>query len=343
MTPVAIRTAPAAREKSKKKLSDFRRGSIAQRSQIRNQTRVPKQNRNRKISRNRKDIPYQRAPEVWPDCPVVRHRREVPRHPDTTHMNAWENRGANDRKKCHRFRGAVNRSAPFLVEQKQDGRDQCASVSDTNPKNEVRDVPGPANRMIQSPGADAGGNLVTEAKKTERRHARSDRKNHPPPPRRGLLHHSGDSPCQPTEVALVQDQRHARERPLGFFDHLRRCWCCVHIKSRIADCGLGHNAAPRIENRKSKIENSLCWFLLEACDTDVCRVRHFRIRVANTRQITRSRIDVQIFEQAIIAVLHFHFRDAAFRVLYVAKNKRSGGTCLRARRSKRIARDKRIG
>src|SRR6266496_3789085 len=114
MTPVAIRTAPAAREKSKKKLSDFRRGSIAQRRQIRNQTRVPKQNRNRKISRNRKDIPYQRAPEVWPDCPVVRHRREVPRHPDTTHMNAWENRGANDRKKRHRFRGAVNRSAPFF-------------------------------------------------------------------------------------------------------------------------------------------------------------------------------------------------------------------------------------
>src|SRR6266404_1254282 len=147
MTPVAIRTAPAEREKSEKKLSDFRRGSIAQRRQIRDQTRVPKQNRDRKISRNRKHIPYQRAPEVWPDCPVVWHRREIPRHPNTTDMDAWENRGANNRKESHRFGRAIDRRAPFLPEQIQDGRDECAGMSDTDPKHEVRDVPGPANRM----------------------------------------------------------------------------------------------------------------------------------------------------------------------------------------------------
>src|SRR5438128_4325816 len=176
MTPVAIRAAPAARENSEKELSDFRRGSIAQRCQIRNQTRVPKQNRDRKIGRNRKHIPYQGAPEVWPDCPVVRNRGQVPRHPDTTHMHAWENRGANDCKKRHRLRRAVNRSAPFLVEQKQDCRDERACVSDTDPKNEVGDVPSPANRMIQSPSTDPGRNLIAEAKKTERRGACSDGK-----------------------------------------------------------------------------------------------------------------------------------------------------------------------
>src|SRR6266566_8016381 len=102
-------------------------------------------------------------------------------------MHARENRGANNRKKRHRLRGAVNRSAPFLAEQEQDCRDECAGMPNTDPKNEVCDVPCPANRMIQSPSTDPGRNLVTEAKKTERRGARGDGKSYPPPARRRLF------------------------------------------------------------------------------------------------------------------------------------------------------------
>src|SRR6266487_2834552 len=50
-----------------------------------------------------------------------------------------------------------------------------------------------------------------------------------------------------------------------------------------------------------------CWFLLDACDSDVCCVRHFGIRIANAGEITRSRIHVQIFEQPVITVLLFNF------------------------------------
>src|SRR5438128_6052199 len=98
-----------------------------------------------------------------------------------------------------------------------------------------------------------------------------------------------------------------------------------------------------IGNRRSKIENSSCWFLLETCDADVFCVRHFRIWIANAGEITGSRVHVQIFEETIIAVLLFHFRNAAFRILDVAKNNCFRGAGLRACCRKRIAGDKRIG
>src|SRR5919106_1921552 len=300
MTPVAIRAAPAARENSEKKLSNFRRGAIPQRGQIGDQTGVPKQNRDRKIGRNRKHVPYEGAPEVWPDPPVVRHRRQVPCHPDTPHVHARKNGGANNRKKRHRFRRPVNGSTPFLAEQEQDGGDERASVPDTDPENEVRDVPGPTNRDVISPGANAGRNLEPQAKKTECRDTCGDGKSYPPPAWRGLLHDAGDSFREPTEVAPVQDQRNMRERSLGLFNHFRCCRGCVHFKLASANCQLpiaksepprriehGRPETSTIGNRKSKIENSSSWFLLQACNADVFGVRHFRIWVANARKITR--------------------------------------------------------
>src|SRR3954470_12780000 len=55
---------------------------------------------------------------------------------------------------------------------------------------------------------------------------------------------------------------------------------------------------------------------------DLMRVRHLRVRIADPRQVTRSRLHVQVFEQAVIAVLHFYLRDLAFRILNVAENNR---------------------
>jgi hypothetical protein len=118
-------------------------------------------------------------------------------------VDAWENRGANHCKKRHRFRGAVNRSTPFLPEQKQDRRDQCAGMSDTDPENEVCNVPRPANRDLISPCANASGNEISNAKKTKRRGAGGNRKCHPPPAWRRLFHHTGYALGQPAEVAPV--------------------------------------------------------------------------------------------------------------------------------------------
>src|SRR5206468_4160903 len=102
---------------------------------------------------------------------------------------------------------------------------------DTDPENEVGDVPGPTHRDVVAPCADAGGNLIANAKKAEGRGACSNGENHPPPARRGLFHYLGNALREPTEIAPVQNQRNMSNSLLGFLD-FRCCWCSVHIKSR---------------------------------------------------------------------------------------------------------------
>src|SRR4030095_4882971 len=115
------------------------------------------------------------------------------------------------------------------AKQEQDRRDQCAGVSDTDPENEVGDVPGPADRDLISPCADTGGNLIANAKKAEGRGAGSDGETHPPPPRRGLFDDAGNTLCEPVETAPVEDQRNMRNS-LPCLLYLRCCcWCSVHI------------------------------------------------------------------------------------------------------------------
>src|SRR5712691_10538188 len=87
-------------------------------------------------------------------------------------------------------------------------------MSDTNPEDEVGDVPGPTDRMIQSPHPDAGGNLVAETEKTERGSAGGDRKSDPPPARRWLFDHARNPLRKPAKITPVQNQRYTRERPL---------------------------------------------------------------------------------------------------------------------------------
>ena len=47
--------------------------------------------------------------------------------------------------------------------------------------------------MVQSPGADPGGNLIAEAEKTETGNSRGDGEGNPPPARRAILHRAGDA------------------------------------------------------------------------------------------------------------------------------------------------------
>jgi hypothetical protein len=84
-------------------------------------------------------------------------------------------------------------------------------VSDTDPENEIGNVPGPAYRDLVSPCADAGGNLVANAKKSEGRDACSDGEGHPPPAGRGCSTTPEIRSGQPAKVAPVQNKRDARE------------------------------------------------------------------------------------------------------------------------------------
>src|SRR6266478_9786807 len=214
MAPVAVRSAPADRKNTIKESLYFRGRAIAQRRQVGDQSSVPEQHRNGEVGRDGKDVPEQRAAEIWPDSVIVRQRRQIPRHPNAPDVHAGENRGANHREKCHRFRRTIDRSAPFLSQQVKNGRNQSAGMPDTDPEHEISNVPGPADGMVQSPGTDPGGNLIAKTEKTETSNSRGDGKGDPPPPRRAIFHRTGDSLRNPPVTPPVQYQRRASQRPL---------------------------------------------------------------------------------------------------------------------------------
>src|SRR5439155_2944559 len=145
-----------------------------------------------------------RATEIWPDAIVVPDRREIPRHPNTADVHARENRGAHDREQRHRFGRTIDRCPPFLAQQIQDCGYQCTGVSDTDPENEVRDVPRPSVRNVISPHTDAGGNLVTETEQTEHRDRAGNGETKPPPTRCAILNNARESLGEPTEIAPIQ-------------------------------------------------------------------------------------------------------------------------------------------
>ena len=57
----------------------------------------------------------------------------------------------DDREDRHRLGEAVDRGAPVLPEQEQDGADQRAGVTDTDPEDEVDDVEAPRRPGIMLP------------------------------------------------------------------------------------------------------------------------------------------------------------------------------------------------
>ena len=232
-------------------------------------------------------------------------------------------------------------------------------MTDTDPENEVGDVPRPADRMIQSPRADAGGNLVAETEQTEGRDPRGDRKRNPPPARRRVFDRARDAIGDPIEIALVQDQRDARkwrrDRSGGFaFDHVWCCGCAVHFSilchpeaktARDSHCVILSSVAVTVWGLASLRRLGMLrviTLLLPARDRDRAGIRHLRIRIANPRQVTRPRLHVQIFEQPVISVLRLDLRDARLRIADVAKNDRFRRASLRAGAREGIARDQRF-
>src|SRR5690349_8989655 len=66
-------------------------------------------------------------------------------------MEQRKQAGANDREQGHGFGKPVNRGPPFLKEEKQDGGDERAGMSNADPPNEVRDGKAPGDRDVNSP------------------------------------------------------------------------------------------------------------------------------------------------------------------------------------------------
>ena len=87
---------------------------------------------------------------------------------------------AGNGKNRHRFSRAINGRSPFLPQQKQNCGDERTGVSDTDPPDEIGNVPGPAGGTIVAPDANAAGHQVGKAPAQQHEHGACDADHHPP-------------------------------------------------------------------------------------------------------------------------------------------------------------------
>src|SRR6185312_1515611 len=165
MLPVGRAAAPAERKRAINYLAKTGFGAIAQDSEIGDKAGIPEQNRNRTVGRDREHVPFERTAVVLPHVQIGIWNGEEPVDgaPGTAGMEQREDGGAGYGENCHRFSGAVNSRSPLLAEKKQNGGNQGAGVADTDPPDEVGNVPGPSGGTIVSPDADAAGHQISQA------------------------------------------------------------------------------------------------------------------------------------------------------------------------------------
>ena len=158
VAPVAVRTAPAHRKKSVDKRAGPLTGrleAITQNCEVRQQADIPKEHRNRSVGRDGEYVPLERRTEILPDRIRVRDRKEIKCVPHATDVKNREDTGAHDSENCHGLGRTIDRRAPFLPQQAEDRGDQGAGVTNTNPEDEIDDVPRPVDRIGVAPNADA--------------------------------------------------------------------------------------------------------------------------------------------------------------------------------------------
>ena len=147
------------------------RAAIAERREVGDEAHEPEQQRRREVRRDGEHVPHERAAELRPHrAHVVRDRNHPPREPRTAGVEQREQTGRHDGEDRHRLGRAVDADAPVLASQVEHGGDQRAGVTDTDPPDEVRDVPRPADGVRVTPHADAGRDQVIDADEADAEH-----------------------------------------------------------------------------------------------------------------------------------------------------------------------------
>ena len=147
---------------------------LAHGGEVRNQSHIPEHGRNRGVSRNREDVPHQRTAELWPHAHAAGIREHPVRQPGTAHVQQRKHAGASHGEQRHGFGETVDRVAPGLLQQQQDGRDQRAGVADTDPPHEVDDGEAPCHRNLNAPDADAHQEQVSDRHHQQAHQAHAD-------------------------------------------------------------------------------------------------------------------------------------------------------------------------
>src|SRR3954468_20857210 len=119
-------------------------------------------------------------------------------------MQHREEARAHDGEQRHGFRESVDRVAPALLQQRENGGDQCASMADTDPPDEVDDGESPTNRDVDAPHADALEEEQGACEQQQLRHAEGDGDTTDPPKRRAAAQNNGRD--------LVRDRAKAMAR-----------------------------------------------------------------------------------------------------------------------------------
>jgi len=205
--PVSMRPAPTEGEDAEDNRSRARFRAIPQRREIRNETDVPEQNRYRRVRRDGENVPEQGALEVWPHAHLVRNWEKPICEPHATDVEDGINRRCHNSEDRHRFRCTVDARTPLLPKQEENGADERSGVTDTDPENEPRDVPGPKNRIVQAPDADTFGNEFAKGSEQDEQYAHGQRKENYPRRSRFLFDNSRDRLGNRVKIAMSEDQR----------------------------------------------------------------------------------------------------------------------------------------
>ena len=211
--PLPLGAPPSEGENPVDKLPGTGFRPIAHRRQVRDQADVPEQDRDGPVDADRENVPEKRAPEIGPHAHLVREREHPVGDPDASYVDPGERQGAHDREDGHRLGRTVDRGAPCLAEEKEDRRDERSGVPDPDPEHEVRDVPCPADGLVEAPDADPLPEQPRHryAEKAEQREGRDEEE--PPAERRRPLGRLRDHLGDRVEVRRSKDQRWmARDR-----------------------------------------------------------------------------------------------------------------------------------
>ena len=129
--------------------------SVAERGEVGHKPRVPEEHRHRKVGTDGEDVPHEGRIEVWPHRTTrVGIGEDEKSIPDASHMDERKQAGTHHGKDRHSLGRAVDTCTPPLAEEQQNGRDERPRVTDTDPPDEVGNIPTPVNGAVEIPSTD---------------------------------------------------------------------------------------------------------------------------------------------------------------------------------------------
>ena len=165
--------------------------AVAERREIGDQAGEPEDRRNCGIGRDREHVPHQRAAELRPYPHRVWVGEEPVREPGASDVDRGENSSGGHGEQRHGFGETVDRIAPLLTEQKQDGGDERPGMTDADPPDEVDNGEAPSDRDGHAPDADSFEEEVSDGEQHHHGEHEADAESDEPAVRGGAGQHDG--------------------------------------------------------------------------------------------------------------------------------------------------------